>query len=442
MKKLFRSVAALLCAAVCVAVPAACGEGKGECELLGEPAATRPLSYTERQKEGYLALRGGAEAFAARFASSAYSSLGAEDNFAVSPVSVYMALSLAAACAEGETQSEILSALGVDYTLLQSEFSNYYRSVIAEEKDSDGKLSAMISLGNSIWLDTQTEAKQECISLLANNFHCYSYSANFQANNHAANLAVQNFVKEQTKGLIDKDFSLGKETVFALINTLYLKDIWNEHGDDLGFTSDSYGFENSDGSVKTQKLLSGYYSLGRAYETETYSSFFAETHLGCRLKFILPKEGYTVGEAFTAESIAEANSVESYNPVDTENRVRYHTRCLFPEYKAKFDKDVKGVLKSEFGIDKLFSADECKLTAVTERPAYCSRVQHVTDLTVDKKGIEGAAATVMVSDATSEPYQPEDWEDVYLDFVVDKAFGFIITDPYGATLFSGIVNGI
>jgi serine protease inhibitor len=57
---------------------------------------------------------------------------------------------------------------------------------------------------------------------------------------------------------------------------------------------------------------------------------------------------------------------------------------------------------------------------------------------VDRKGIEGAAVTLMAMGATSAP--SDEYTKLYFDFIVDKAFGFIITDSYGATLFSGVVN--
>ncbi|MDE6060358.1 MAG: serpin family protein, partial [Clostridia bacterium] len=63
-------------------------------------------------------------------------------------------------------------------------------------------------------------------------------------------------------------------------------------------------------------------------------------------------------------------------------------------------------------------------------------IQHVTDLTVNKKGIEGAAVTVIKGAMSSRPAE------IKLDFVIDKAFGFIITDRDNVTLFSGVVNKI
>ena len=58
---------------------------------------------------------------------------------------------------------------------------------------------------------------------------------------------------------------------------------------------------------------------------------------------------------------------------------------------------------------------------------------------MNERGIEGAAVTVMTFPGAGDP-GPDPYEDVFLDFVVDGAFGFILSDPYGVTLFSGVVN--
>lgn len=57
-------------------------------------------------------------------------------------------------------------------------------------------------------------------------------------------------------------------------------------------------------------------------------------------------------------------------------------------------------------------------------------------LAVDKKGIEGAAGTIMPG-GNGAPQPTEKY-----DFVIDRAFGFIITDSRDITLFSGVVNKI
>lgn len=440
MKTKLKAVVSIACVAVFAVSFSACSSGK--CTLLGKPAKVTSADYIEITDGDYVSFKDNVDAFASAFAAAAYENYDGDDNFAVAPVSVYMALSLAAECAGGDTRNEVLNALGVSYGQLREHFSTLYRSLNVEN-EFDGKVTNTLKLGNSVWVNEGTQVNTSCIDALSDYYYAYSYSADFGNDNKDANLAIRNFVKKQTKGLIDQDFELSDETLFALINTLYLKTIWNTHGDFLTFTEDSYVFKGTDGEKPTN-LLQGDYNSGRVYESENFSTFFTSTVGGYKIKFIVPKDGYSVDEVFTAENISEANSITDYNGFDYENKVEYLTRCLFPEYKAGFNGDIREVLQNKFDVDLLFKSSEyytpsCDFSSLTERKVHCDKITHVTKLTVDKKGVEGAAVTVidMPGDGAPEPV-----EKVYADFVIDRAFGFVISDYQNVALFSGVVNNI
>ena len=282
-----------------------------------------------------------------------------------------------------------------------------------------------------------TDVKQDCISALSNDYYAYSYSADFKFSAAEANKAVRDFVKKKTNGLIDKDFELSPQTLFALINTLYLKTIWNTSGNDLPFAETPYEFTAKDGSVKSAQLLQGDYVSGRAADFETFTTFYAQTYDGYKIKFILPKDGYTVDQVFTAQNISAVNSIADYGAYDSASNASYSTRVLFPEFKCKYDKNIAAQLKDKFGINLFFNEALCDFSNLTDEECFCSKVVHVTDLTVNKKGIEGAAVTVVGMDESAGPSAT-----VKEDFVVNKAFGFIITDSRDVTLFTGVVNDI
>lgn len=419
--------------ALTLTAAAACG-GLSNATALGKPKEVEPLGYYDAS-ETDATLRDAAKEFAAKFSAEAVK--GQTDNVAVSPVSVYMALGLAAECASGGTREELLSVLGTDYATLKANYSDFYRSVIAEYDNGGGKVTARVDLGNSIWVQEGYSTKRECIDSLSNSYLCYSYAADFINDNKGANSAVRAFVKQQTHGLIDQDFELSDRTVFSLINTLYLKEIWNRDGDELPFTQKSYKFKQGDGSEKETKLLQGYYAGGRAYKGETFTHFYTTTNHGYRLKFLLPKEGHTAEEVFTEENLALINDLSDYHAVDEAEKKRYETRCLFPEYEAEYDEDVKPILQ-DFGVKKFFTFD-CEFETLTSDDVYCEKVQHVAKLEVNKKGIEGAAVTIVEMNGEADPGGDE-YVTVYEDFILDRAFGFVLTDRFGTVLFSGIVN--
>ncbi|MCM1367874.1 MAG: hypothetical protein NC184_03575 [Roseburia sp.] len=440
MKARYKIVSIMVCAVMFALPLTACGRGAsaGESALLGEPKAVEAIEYSALEADDYLFLKKGVEAFAADFAAYSYSVYNGQDNFAVSPISVYMALALSAECTAGNTRREILDALGVTYQQLETQFPTLYRSLAVEHKRND-KTVGLLDITNSVWIDSSADVKRSCIESLSENYYAYSYSADFKYNTEKANSDIRDFVKKQTKGLIDKDFLLSDETLFTLINTLYLKTIWRDDGSDLPFASDSYDFTAKDGSVKNVLLLQGFYNSGRTAEFDTFTTFYTTTYSGYKIKFILPKDGHTIDSVFSTENIASVNSIEDYGSYDESMSVHYMTRVLFPEYKCKYDDNITEILQDKFGIDLFFRASECDLSALTDTPSHCDTVMHVTDLTVDRKGIEGAAATAEALAGTSAPSEIIIIKE---DFIVDRAFGFIITDRQDVTLFSGVVSNI
>ena len=208
-------------------------------------AAAAEFTYLDASAQNFSAVQKSANAFAAKFSQAVYSDYDGENNLAVSPVSVYMALALASVCTDGDTRAQLLSALNTTGEELLANFAYLYRSL--NDDFSSGKISAT----NSVWLQQGPEFIEECINSLAGDYYCYPYAADFRGDNLNANAALSYFIKEATEGLIDQDFDLDEDTCFALVNTLCLKDAWNTDGDDLPFTEDMT-FVREDGSLITK----------------------------------------------------------------------------------------------------------------------------------------------------------------------------------------------
>ena len=405
-------------------------------------AKAMEVKHSDAKQEGYEDFIDKLDAFAAKLTYEIYADSNKQSNICISPVSVYMALALATECANGETRDEILNAVGVTYdevknfTKVLYGFSNreYYYTNMLNNK----KILAFEELANSIWVDKNITLKEDGINNLANNFNCDLFSVNFKTSE--GEKAINAYIKEKTHGIIDSDIDLSPETLITLINTFYLKEVWNEDGDELKFTDKAYDFKNADGSVKNTKLLQGYYFNGNIYEGEGYTSFYTRTDHGFDIKFILPTDGHTLDEVFTSENIYNINNLEDYGYIDEENKLLHHTRVFFPEYKASFDGDLADILKNDFGINKLFDFEQCDFSNVTDEQLACDGVIHKCSIDVNDKGIEGAAVTVMPMAGAAGPL--DGYEEVYHDYIVDRAFGFVITDSYGAVLFSGVVNSV
>ncbi len=396
-------------------------------------AADAPRQY-EVSSEGEAALDkviSAANAFSARLTEAVVSDGESNKNFAISPVSVFFALATVVPCAEGETKEELLALLGLTQDELEAGLGRLYSHLNATYEN--GK----ITTANSVWLGKGYEFDPDCVDRLASEYFCSSYAADFADDNRNANLAVRDYIRRMTEGLLDIPLELSEDVVFTLINTVYLADNWNHGGDPLPLADGMYDFERANGESVATKLMRGDYNPGRAREGENYTAFYTRTHDGYDLHFILPDEGTSLSEALTSQAILQA-AEEEYFAVDDVNMIQYMTRALFPAFTASYDGDMRGLL-GEMGLKSLFSAELCDLTAMLPGgEAWCGAVRHAVKLKVDRKGLEGAAFTYVAMAGSAGPM----YEEVKADFVVDRAFGYVVTSPRGAILFSGIVDDI
>ena len=376
--------------------------------------------------------------FSANFSVETFKALDSKnDNFVVSPLSMYSALAVASACSDGNTKKELLDVLKTSDDLLKSEFANLYAaSNRLRTYSSDSKIVKKEELTNSLWIDKNVSFKSETLDMLAEKFYSYSVTVDYQHSAKKANRQMSKFVEEKTNGLLSPKFNFDADTVLTILNTLYLKSLWNASSDFIQVSDESYEFLNRNGSVSSEKFLLTSYQEGRVLKREKYSSFFAETADGDRVKFIVPNDGVSLEEVVTPDIISEINNLK-YEGFDEENNVMYYTRTHFPAFEAEGDIKAKSILKT-MGINDFFIDGACDFSPLTDTHVYCDEVMHEAKLKVDKKGIEGAAYTAIIMKNESAPF--DEYEKVYEEFIVDKAFYYVVSDHNNLPVFSGIVN--
>lgn len=402
--------------------------------LLREPGETTRSDYGE----GYKAFREKLKVFSNKISESFINS-NYEDgkNITISPLSLQMCLGLAVYASDGDTRKELLDAFDVNFSTFNNYYSELYKNYNFQRKSESDEDMFEIMMRNSIWIDDNVKLLDSGLDTLRDKAYCYSYETDFNSNK--ANEAIAKFIEIQSKGLLKPTLQFDTRTMFALINTLYLKDIWNDAGSNLEFSNDSkHVFTNSDRTKSSKKLLQGYYKNGKAISTNDYSSFYTTTNNGFKIYFIKPNDGKSVKEVFNKESMAYVLDRANYVYSDDDKKELYETRCIFPEYTADCDVDLSGMLMKDFNVKALFDSERCNFSNLCEETVFCNKLNQVAKLEVNKKGIEGAAVTYLAMCGSAGPGE---YETIYDDFVVDKEFGFILTYD-DCVLFSGAVTNI
>lgn len=207
-------------------------------------------SHKDYQTEGYQVFLRKIQAFSSKLTYATYLKSNKEENFCISPISVYMALALAIEITDGNTREEILKAVGVTYEeVLQ--FTRYLYAFANEtiySRENPEEAIAMKELHNSLWVERNAPLLDTGVNSLANQYHCDLYRVPFKTDLAAAEKELNDYINEKTHGLIKGGIKPSVDTCMILLNTFYLKDIWNEEGEELILTNDTYEFTNSDQS--------------------------------------------------------------------------------------------------------------------------------------------------------------------------------------------------
>lgn len=393
----------------------------------------KTLSYDELHNEEYLNFVRSFNNFSNSFSEDYMkANFAVNENKAISPLSIYFAMAQAGSGAANNTQKEIFDAIGISYEQAIKHSSTLYRAVNRTIKNEYDELVSIEDVNNSLWFEQSLKFKDKGIATLVDSFFCEPYAANFKTKYREVSENISQYISDKTRGLIKPKLNFDDLVRMVICNTLYMKDQWNYGGYDLPYEQVERSFKNYDGTTTKTKFLTTGFIRGQAYKTNDFTSFYAATSNGFKLRFIVPENGKDIKQIFTKENLLEAHNA-NYSAENVE------TRCIFPEFTASEDIDLISLFKSR-GISDFFVQGKADLSNILEEnpeDIYCTEIRHITKLIVDKKGIEGAAVTIVVEAGTA--IMPANKEE---DFIVDKAFGFELSDYNNVPLFTGIINKI
>lgn len=403
--------------------------------LLREAKKEEEVTSKDTMTSDFDSLLSSLNRFSGTFTDSYYQDFDQKDkNSVISPLSTYFAFLIAAQISSGNTRKEILDTLNLkDDQNLVNDIRILYNASQKEKKEEDG-VSLRQIVSNSIWFDKSVRFQEGILDKIGDDVYASSYQVDFQNDVKKANEVIQEYVKEMTHGMIDKDFHFSENSDVILMNTLYLKTLWNDFGKDLELSKDTYRFTNRDSSKKDIQLMTFPEQIGRAYHKADYSSFEVVSQGDISLRFILPKDDKDIGDIMTP-SVLEEVSKATYSGIDDIEKKEYLTTCYFPSFIAQSDESITSIME-RMGIHDLFNAN-CDVTPLTSEKMNFDKVRHIAKLDVDRKGIEGSAVTIISSDGGM---MPDEYEKVHEDFILDRAFGYVIQDRYGIPLFTGITN--
>ena len=350
------------------------------------------------------------------------------ENFVVSPISAYVALSNIANGTAGETKDELISRL-LDKTANLDDLNNYNKRIIAELSSLDK--TVQVELANSIWYNP-TLTIEPAFASASKNF--YNASINSVDFSDPKSINVMNdWISNASHGLIKKLSNPNSNTQLIIANVLYYNGKWMLPFDKT--KTEEADFYNNDGSTSKIKMMEG----------EHYHYFQADEVNG---KFVIVKipYGYRNFSFYVAFSIDEndysLNDIDKIFSANNLNKINRYAKygkkfVKLPRFEVSSDDQITQDMEA-IGLGNLFS-DKADLTNLTKQPLGEKFIIQKCTLKVEETGAEGSALTeydIISSDIDSKPILVEN-----PSFIVDRPFVFwIMEENTNSILFMGQIN--
>ena len=357
--------------------------------------------------------------------------LDGKQNRNLSPISVYLAMAMVAEGAKGDTQTELLNLLGC-------ESIEQLRGTCAAllEKLSIDSENSTLDLHNSLWMTeslngTPVVFHDSFLAVLGETYRSEANTVDFGRTSAARQIA--DWITTHTRGKIkisDDALRFDPETIAVLINTIYLKDVWNDPFDKLRTDKGIFCGLNERGEAA--ELNVEYMHRGDRNVTLVqgdgwlrYRVYLAEVGY---VSFVLPDEGisldHLLGSPEAIEKLLRAGINKTCN-----------VSLMIPKFSFQDKMELDAVLAS-MGLNLSFST-EADFSGMTDVSCRIDRVLQESYIGVDEYGVEAAAYT-MVSVKASGIFNPVELETI--DFHLTRPFLYAIESYDGTVLFVGTVT--
>ncbi len=351
------------------------------------------------------------------------------ENPVLSPVSAYLALSMAGFGADGNTREEFLKLLGEDMACVSDDLMNTLPKNTQNTK---------VSLANSAWIDNQFVTNQSWVGEIKSLMDAQAFQSNLSSTETMN--SINDWIRSCTNGLIDSMLSepLASDTQLVLFNTLYFKAKWDSPFEKIATYTDHFTLANSEivdveMMHKSNEMLN---YISNDFAEGLIFPYQSREESDGNLVFIALKPTTSdidirkVSSLLTKDVLSELLATKQSTVVNTK----------IPKFEITFEKDLNESLQS-MGLQEAFDQTKANLGNLGTTPdndnLYISLVRQKAKVIVDENGTEAAAATeVAIMKCTALNPTGES-----IDVYFDEPFLYIIMDmDKEIPLFIGILD--
>lgn len=347
------------------------------------------------------------------------STVGEKGNFTFSPFSIWTALAMTTAGAEGKTLDEMRQTLHLPK---DDDKAHALAGGWAEQlKKSKG---VELRLANRLWGEKSLSFKKPFLKLTDKHYGAGLEAADFMGDPNKSRKLINQWIEGNTNGKIKdllQESDITTDTRLVLTNAIYFLGKWEQPF--KARNTAPREFTTAGGKkVKTPTML-----------TEFEDIDYVENH---NLQAIrLPYEGgETAMIVVLPRNSADLNKKGFMDTIELGLKKVPSVNVQLPKFEISTRLGLAGQLKA-LGMKRAFS-DAAEFGGITTAAQLnISNVIHQAWVKVEEKGTEAAAATAVVVQELSTRLEPEP-----KDFIADHPFLFFIVDKKnGGVIFAGRV---
>ena len=346
-----------------------------------------------------------------------------ETNVFISPLSVSIALGMAWNGANGQTKTELETALKMS-GMSVGDINSYYKIMQSTLPGIDP--TTKLSIANSLWYKTGFPVKTDFLKVNTDYFGAYVKEMDFSQS--WAVDTINNWCAKKTNNLIKKPLdNIDPNDVMFLVNAIYFKGIWRKHFETKNTTEANFTNELNN-QVKVNMM---YQKDTFAYKADNYAQYLDMPYgnKAFSMTVILPADGKTTTDVLNQLTPDYWNSTLQTMPTK-------QVEVYMPRFKTQNNLQLNNSLKS-MGMNLAFT-DFADFSNIANMNLKISKVIHDTYVEVTEEGTEAAAVTIIGVVATAMPV-PEPTP----VFRVNKPFLFVIREKStGVILFVGKMGNI
>lgn len=352
-----------------------------------------------------------------QFALNFFSQVSGFDSKVISPLSLTYLMGMLANGADGQTQQEILKALGCDGDMSLEELNELCRGMMQYASKADP--STTVHIANYIALNKHHELKQDFAKSVADNYQAGIESLDFSQSKTTAH--INDWCKKHTEGMIPTIIDqVDANAISYIMNAIYFNGSWEKK-----FKKSETKLEPFKGYTRNIQRVNMMHRVGKYLfmDNDMYAAISMPYGNGnYAMTVLLPRTGKSIDEMM--KSLDADKLAGIYGQME---------ECVVDLKLPRFTTELKLSLNdivSKLGAASMFDASKANFSKMANDNVFISQMLQKAKIEVSEEGTKAAAitaATVMMTALQPEPRR--------VDFHADHPFVYLISDVRSGSIY-------